>query len=85
MAAICLSLLSSCHSFTLQSLSLKTSPKVTPVLRFATTTPPISVIADAAKRRDEKIFKRDAVEYEKHRTRGHFPYDPTCVQCQQSR
>ena len=44
-----------------------------------------SAVADAAKRRDEKISKRDAVEYEKRRMRGHFPYDPTCVQCQQSR
>ena len=44
-----------------------------------------SAVAEAAKRRDERISKRDAVEHEKHRMRGHFPYDPTCVQCQQSR
>ena len=31
------------------------------------------------------MIKRDSVEYEMHRMRGHFPYDPTCIQCQQSR
>ena len=44
-----------------------------------------SAVAEAAKRRGERISKRDAVEHEKHRMKGHFPYDLTCVQCQQSR
>ena len=33
-------------------------------------------VSHAAKARDERRSKRDNAEHEKHRMRGHFPYDP---------
>ena len=42
-------------------------------------------VSHAAKARDERRSTRDNAEHEKHRIRGHFPYDPNCLSCQQSR